>query len=65
MASIKMGKPHPKKKVCAHGGPWAGKWFDTRVPDGDRTMYINVGDFKGYYRMNHGFNHTATWEQIE
>lgn len=65
MASIKKGSPNRKRAVCAHGGPWAGKWFDTRVPDGDRTMVIRLGEFNGRYKMNHGFSHTATWEQAE
>jgi len=28
-------------------------------------MVIKLGEFNGRYKMNHGFNHTATWEQAE
>lgn len=57
-------RPNPKKRVKADGGPWDNAYFDTRVPDGGLTMVIQIGGFKGRYRVYHGFKHLAIWEAI-
>ena len=54
------GAPH---KVRLEGGPWDGLVITTRIPYGDTTLPIKVGEFKGQYRMKKSC-YGGVWENV-
>lgn len=58
MAKLAPMRRLKARQVVGDGGPWHQKQFTTRIPIGETTVIIQVGEFHGHYKVGEG---TAYW----